>query len=490
MEEQPIPVITEKRDALDVYQQLRRISVFSHLKEEDAGCIGQMDLVHAPKGATLFEQGATVPGFWAVIEGRIRGFKREKDGSNTFLLEFAGGDSFGEVPLLSGKPSTVSACEVVEPSTLINIGEEGFWKLMATCPAVRKAILSNMERRLQSYQAFTLHREKLISLGTLAAGLMHELNNPGAAARRAASQLRENLVRLQQISLRLSTAPMRADQIDCMRELQQRALTCEKQKAMSTLDQSDAEEALAEWLDQSGVQNSWKLAPTLTAIGITAQQLGCALHAFPGETFSDALNWLESLVSSMQLVGAVEESITRVSELVIAVKKYSYNENPSSTHEVDIHDGLQSTLTILGHKFRPKALKIDKNFAADVPAIHTCGTGLNQVWTNLIDNAIDASPPEGTIHIRTWVEAGQVCIGIADEGSGIAEQNATHIFEPFFTTKPVGVGTGLGLDIAHRIVAGYYGGQIGFTSGQGKTEFIVRLPIEQATRCQVTGQSR
>src|SRR5271168_4683610 len=473
------PTATSKTvDALEVYSQLRQIAVLSELREEDAGCLGQVELVHAPIGSMYFRDGDQLTGFWGVVEGEVRAYKKEADGSSNYVFRCVSGDSFGEVPLLSGQRSKIASPEIVAETTLISVGEEGFWRLMASCPVVRKAILANFQLRLQNYQAFALHREKLMSLGTLSAGLMHELNNPGTAARRAAAQLRENLVQLQQISLRFCESPMREEQIECMKELQTRALTGEKPKAMSTIDQSDAEECLAEWLDQAGVKNSWKMAPTLAAIGLTQQDLDCTEQAFPNTSFSDALNWLVSLVSSMQLVETIEESITRISELVMAVKKYSYNENAGQSHTVDIHDGLRSTLTILGHKLRPKDLKIDKQLAADVPVIESRGAGLTQVWTNLLDNAVDASPERGIIHIRTWVENGNIAVGIGDEGQGIAEENKKHIFDPFFTTKPVGVGTGLGLDIAQRIVVGSYGGKIDFTTELGKTEFIVRIPIK------------
>ncbi|AXC12877.1 two-component sensor histidine kinase [Acidisarcina polymorpha] len=429
----------------------------------------------------LYKEGEQVRGLSGLLRGEIRGFKKEDDGSRGLLLHFTAGESFGEVPLLTGRPATVTFSEVVLDTTLIRVDEEGFWRLMATCPVVRQAVVANMERRLQDYQAFALHREKLMSLGTLAAGLMHELNNPGTAARRAAAQLRENLVQLQQISLRFCESPLQGEQIDCMKSLQKRALTCEKQKAMSSLDQSDAEECLAEWLDAAGVQNSWKMAPTLTSVGITDRDLDCTQHAFRGADLSDALNWLASLVSSMQLVVAIEESITRVSELVTAVKKYSYNENTTQVHVIDVHDGLQSTITILAHKLRPKDLKVDKKFAANLPEIESRGAGLTQVWTNLIDNAVDASPDRGTIYVRTWAEDGFVCVGIADEGSGIPEEFQKHIFDPFFTTKPVGVGTGLGLDIARRIVVSSFGGEIGFNTTPGKTEFVVRIPTGKST---------
>jgi signal transduction histidine kinase len=178
----------------------------------------------------------------------------------------------------------------------------------------------------------------------------------------------------------------------------------------------------------------------------------------------------------MQLVTTIEESITRVSELVMAVKKYSRNESMGACSIVDIHDGLQSTITILNHKLRPKDLKIDKQFAPDLPVIESRGAGLSQVWTNLLDNAIDASPSGGTIRIRTWVEDKDVCVGIADEGAGISEENRKHLFEPFFTTKPLGLGTGLGLGIVHRVVVESYGGKIDYDTRPGRTEFIVRLP--------------
>jgi signal transduction histidine kinase len=479
MQEQAQIAEGRKIDAREIYSQLRQIEVFSQLREEDAGCLGEVEIVEAPAGSVLYRNGETISGFWGIVSGEIRGYKKEADGVEEFFLHATTGDSFGEVPLLTGKTTFVASCTVVKDAILIGIDNQGFWRMMSACPVVRQAIIENTQRRILNYQAFAVHKEKLISLGTLSAGLMHELNNPGTAAKRSAAQLRENLIRLQQISLRFCELPWDVNQMECMKELQRRVLTGEAPESMNTIDQSDAEESLAEWLDELGVENSWKMAPTLTAIGLTSRDLECTHEAFPGGTFSDTLNWLDSLISSMQLVTTIEESITRISELVGAVKKYAYNEAKGQLHAVDIHDGLKSTITILAHKLRPKDLKIDKQFAAELPVVKSHGAGLTQVWTNLLDNAIDASPDGGTIHIRTWIEDGQVCVGIADEGTGIAEKNKQCIFKAFFTTKPVGVGTGLGLDIAHRIVVGSYRGEINFTSVPGKTEFVVRIPLAE-----------
>jgi signal transduction histidine kinase len=350
---------------------------------------------------------------------------------------------------------------------------------MSTCPSVRKTILSKAAQRIQSFQATTLHREKLISLGTLAAGLMHELKNPGSAAKRSAAQLRENLTRLQDISMRFCVSPLSQEQRTCLRDMQNEVLSLAKPKPASTLEEADAEEELGEWLESIGVANAWKLAPTLVAAGWRRSDIMCAQEAFPSETLQDALNWLEALISAMQQLTTIEESLGRVTELVIAVKKYAY-EDKNGEHLVDVHDSIQSTLTILGHKFRHKQLAIEKDFAADLPKLTTHGTGLSQVWTNLLDNATDAAPEGSKVRIRTWTENGQVCVGIADQGPGVPPELREQIFQPFYTTKPAGVGTGLGLDIAKRIVTAQYHGSISFTSEAGNTEFVVRLPKETA----------
>jgi signal transduction histidine kinase len=464
--------------ARELLPQLRQIPLFKNVKVEDLDCLGEVEVIEAPAGTSLLIPGETHLFFWILLHGQIRATKPEDDGGSTLLGELKDGETFGEVPLLTGAPATPVHVKTVVDSTVLRIDGPAFWNLMSTCPVVRAGVLANMGRRLEAYQILTLHREKLISLGTLAAGLMHELNNPGAAARRASAQLRENLVRLQEISLRMTEVQLDPEQLRCMAELQAEALKFQKPQAMSSLEQADAEEALLEWLEASGVENAWKLAPTLVAVGWRREDIECAQRVFPKGILSDALNWLESLVSSLQLVNTIEESITRVTDLVIAVKKYAYDDK-SREREIDIHDSIQSTLTILAHKFRHKQLEIQKIFSADMPKIKTTGTGLSQVWTNILDNAIDASPEKGEIVIRTWVENGVACIGIADRGTGIAPEHRDHIFEPFFTTKPAGVGTGLGLDIAHRIVVGQFGGEITFTSAPGKTEFVVRLPASK-----------
>jgi signal transduction histidine kinase len=468
----------------ELSQLIRRVPVLSKLKDEDLGCLGNVELLEAPAGTLLFEQGKSSPTFCMILEGEIRTTRMEPNGIETPIAIFHDGDTFGEAPLLIGAKMSGVQCIATTPVRMLRVDAEGFWRLMATCPVVRQGIMANAAQRIHAFQATTLHREKLISLGTLAAGLMHELNNPGSAAKRSAAQLRENLTRLQEISMRFCVSPLTQEQRTCLRDMQEEVLGQGKPKrAASSLEEADAEEELGEWLESIGVNSAWKLAPTLVAAGWRRHDIECAQEAFPSETLQDALNWLEALISAMQQLTTIEESISRVTDLVIAVKKYAY-EDKNGEHVIDVHESIQSTLLILGHKFRYKQLVVEKDFAADLPKVKTRGTGLSQVWTNLLDNATDAAPEGSKVRIRTWAENGLVCVGIADQGGGIAPEIREQVFQPFYTTKPPGVGTGLGLDIAKRIVTAQYGGTIGFSSEPGNTEFVVKLPVGEAASSQ------
>lgn len=453
---------------------VRRIPIFADMAKNTIECLMRAELFEADNGDKVRCDGEFERSFWILVEGGVRAEYIEPDGTRRTIGVHQNCESFGEVPLLTGSPSQVDGA-ITEPSRLLRLDEDGFWFLMATCPEVRKGILANMSSRLEGLQVLLMQREKMASLGTMAAGLMHELNNPGAAARRATAQLRENVTRLQQLNLHTCQSGMSPEELGCVADLQEYILTRHKFAAVGSLDQADAEDALAQWLEEIGIQDGWKLAPPLVGMGLTADKLACARSSFRPEALSDALHWVEALVSSIQQLETIEESIARITDLVVAVKRYSYGEKIGH-QTIDLHEGLQSTVIILGHKIRQKEIRVSKEFGSDVPVLQSTASGLNQVWTNLLDNAIDASPQKGHIGIRTWVEGTDVYVAISDDGPGISEENATRIFEPFFTSKAIGVGTGLGLSIAHKIVTTHFGGDIQFKSQPGHTEFIVRLP--------------
>ena len=358
---------------------------------------------------------------------------------------------------------------------------EEFWALLACCPAVRTVVLADMAQRLQAYQVEALHREKLVSLGTLAAGLMHELHNPGSAAKRAASQLRENLMRLQQLSLRSSSKPKTPAQLECMKSLLEHALQGCQLAAMSSLEQADAEEAMARVARRGRRRKRIHDWTGAGRHGVRSAGTRLRQEVFEAAAFSDALNWLGALVSSVSLVCAIEESITRISELVMAVKKFAYDER-SPARELDVHDSLQSTLTILGHKLRLKQIEVEKTLCGlaldDSHARLGAQPGVDQPDRQRRWTLRPRTGPDRDRHLDRAETPGWLAVSITDHGAGIPPDVLPRIFDAFFTTKPQGSGTGLGLEIVHRIVTQKFGGTIEVESEPGNTRFI-RAPADE-----------
>ncbi len=341
----------------DAQAALRSTRIFAHANFASIRGIDRVERVHVPAGGVVAEAGFPAITYWVVLSGEIRAERPEKDGTYTVVGSALAGEGFAEAALLSGKTHLLFRLTATTDSEIIQFTDDQFWKVLACCPETRAVILSDMSRRLQAYQVEAVHREKLISLGTLAAGLMHELHNPGSAAKRSAAQLRENLMRLQQLSLRNGSRAKTPEQLECMKGLLEHTLSGCRLAAMSSVEQSDAEEAMGEWLASSGVENAYTIAPVLVGMGFDRQELDCAREYFDTAAFSDALNWLEALVSSVSLVCAIEDSISRISDLAMAVKKFAYDEK-SPSKELDVHDSLQSTLIILGHKLRIKQIQV------------------------------------------------------------------------------------------------------------------------------------
>ena len=467
--------------------QMRESPTLRKLTKEHLPYLRGAELQEMEAGTTLQYPGQMTYGFCVLLEGSLRVSKMEGENEIHFAT-YKAPETFGETPLLLGMRTARTKCSAKTHCRILRIPEDSFWKLMASSAPIREAVLADCAHRFEMYQAMAVHREKLISLGTLAAGLMHELNNPGAAARRAASQLRENMSRLQQISLRMTRTALSPQQLECVAALQEQILTLARPATLSPLEQADLEEDMSGFLESMEVEHPWQLAPTLVSAGLTHDDIACARAAFPPRILSDVLNYLGTLIGSMQQVSTIEESIARVTDLVVAVKKYAYDDK-NRQQQVDVRDSLLSTLTILSHKFRQKGIEVERELPSAETKISCVGAGLAQVWTNLLDNAIDASPENGHIQVRLWTENGQICVAIRDHGHGIPREHWDHIFEPFYTTKEAGSGTGLGLDIAHRIVVGSFHGEIRFTSEESGTEFLVRLPMKDGTAQNTTGCS-
>jgi signal transduction histidine kinase len=329
--------------------------------------------------------------------------------------------------------------------------------------------------KTQELQVLSQQHEKLIALGKLAAGLAHELNNPASAARRAAAQLCPTMQVLQALALRCIEQHLTPTQLQRLLELKRDAIEHVATLQPDSLAVIDLEDELTDWLSSRGVVDGWRLAPTLVGAGLNARALEAIFDWVAIDTLSDVLAWLEATLAVEGLLNVLEQGTDRIFEIVKAVKAYSYMDR-APLQDVDLHEGLDNTLTILGYKLKSRSVTVIREYSPNLPCIPAYGSALNQVWTNLIDNAIDAVGSRGTVWLRTSSEKEYVYVEIADNGAGIPPEIQSRIFEPFFTTKEVGAGTGLGLEIVYRIVVGQHKGDIHCFSVPGNTRFQVRLP--------------
>jgi PAS domain S-box-containing protein len=330
--------------------------------------------------------------------------------------------------------------------------------------------------KLHEMQHQLVLQEKMASLGKLSAGMAHELNNPAAAAQRGAAHLQQLFQRLQDVLLRIGELNLGERQLGKVLELEQVVRERAKQPAdLEAMNRSDRESELEDWLGGQGVEKAWELAPTLVDLGFDRGELQALADDFTIDQFSIVIEWLSYAHTIHSLLSEVSLGTGRISEIVKALKTYTYMDQ-APVQFVDVHEGLDNTLIILQNKLKA-GITVRREYAQDLPPIQAYGSELNQVWTNIIDNAIDAMAGGGTLVLRTHMDDQWVVVEIEDDGSGIPQDIQNKIFDPFFTTKPPGEGTGLGLNISHNIVVQKHQGQITVSSGPGRTCFLVRLPV-------------
>jgi signal transduction histidine kinase len=343
---------------------------------------------------------------------------------------------------------------------------------------LEKKKLRDLERAYVQQEVMLRQNEKLATLGKLSAGMAHELNNPVAAVLRGTEHMARAIQRQLDAQLSLGRSGLSTEQVDTLAALSQRA----EQKANHTLDfdaitRSELEADLEDWLDEAGVDNAWELAPGLVEMGFDAGELTLLTTGFSPDQVRYVLDWAASRFLMFGVLREICQGSNRVAEIVRALKSFTYLDQ-APVQNVDIHGGLDDTLIILRGKLK-RGVFVSRDYADNVPLIEARGTELNQVWTNIIDNAVDAMDGEGEIHLRTRWEEPWVVVEIEDNGPGIPDSNQGQLFDPFFTTKAPGKGTGLGLNISHNIIVQKHGGHISVSSRPGKTVFRIQLPVCQ-----------
>jgi signal transduction histidine kinase len=452
---------------------LRALSIFDGLSDQQlAELLAGGTEVRIEPGVVLFREGQPADFWWVLIDGAIELLRRAgREDAVVARMEvpgrWAGGfrawDEHGTY-LATGRG--VLAGRVLRvPSAVLRERSSSWFPFAAH-------LIEGLYRTARSIESTARQRASLVTLGTLAAGIAHEINNPASAATRAVDALETTTQVLLTSVGRLAREEVPAEKLAALDELRREI----KPPAADAdpLARADREQALATWLSRRGVLRAWSIAPPLAATGVNLEWCAQAEAVLGPAALEPGLEWLASTVSVASLLAELKESTRRISELVAAVRSYTQLDR-ASMQQLDVADGLDSTLLMLGHKLRG-GVTVVRDYGAGVPQVEAYAGELNQVWTNLIDNAVDAMDGRGTLRVATRVEDGQVVVEIGDTGPGMAPEIATRAFEAFFTTKDVGKGSGLGLDIARRIVMDRHGGDIEIDSRPGSTILRVRLP--------------
>ncbi len=457
-----------------VTTELRKIATFSDLPADQlAWLAGKFEEIQLAPGEVFVRPGDPAVWLSVVLEGEFLWQPAGDPDGPVYIA--AAGQVTGYLPY-SRLTHFNGTGRAVVATRMLRLHKDNFPEMLQRIPEIGPRLVAIMADRIRETTRIETQREKLMALGKLSAGLAHELNNPAAAAQRSAASLREALETVRDASIRLARHALSPAQRETILRFERGAQQYTAPTSVDPLAQSDREEAITAWLERREVPDVWKIAPVLADAGVEVTALENLLAEVGEKVLNDALTRIASLLTIVKLIGEIENSTRRISDLVRAIKEYSYMDQ-ASLQEVDIHQGIESTLTILGHRLK-RGVTVLRDYDPNLPRVCAYGAELNQIWTNLIDNAIDAMNGKGELRIRTKLNLDRITVEIGDNGPGIPPDIQDRIFDPFFTTKGVGQGTGLGLDIACRVARKHHG-NIRVVSKSGDTRFQVDLPIKQ-----------
>jgi signal transduction histidine kinase len=461
--------------------ELRGLFLFEALTGEQLDWLAAHgETKSVPAGTTIVPEGDEATCFYVLLSGtlvlsRLAGGERVQVNRTDHVGSYFGAT---QAYLTTDRAQNTygATVEAVTDMRVFQLPADEFGEALRRWFPMAMHLLDGLFLGMQNSQRLVNERERLLALGSLSAGLTHELNNPAAAAVRATAALRERVAGMRHKLAMLAGGAIDPVNLPSLVELQEEAVErVAKAPKLGPIEASDAEDELGDWLEEHGVSGGWDLAPTLVNAGLDVEWLAHAVEKCPGTATEGAVRWLAYTVETEMLMNEIEDATTRVSTLVGAAKQYSQMDR-APFQVADVHELLDSTLVMLARKIGDR-IAVVKEYDRSLPPLPAYAAELNQVWTNLIDNAVQAMAGEGTLTIRTSREDDCIVVGIGDTGPGVPAEIAGRIFEPFFTTKPVGEGTGLGLDISWRIVVKKHHGDIQLDSKPGATWFLVRLPL-------------
>jgi predicted CoA-binding protein/signal transduction histidine kinase len=463
-----------------MYDFLRKVPLFADLPEADLNRLCEMvEQVQLPAGQELFAEGSRGDRAYVIESGELEVIKNSS-GRPVLLDLRRAGDVIGEIALLEDTPRTATLRARTD-SSLLAINQEQFDQLTNSSPTAARVLLNTVLGRYRNMNVLLRQSEKMAQLGTLTAGVAHELNNPAAAVKRGAGQLDEALAAFAAAQTETARLGLNGDQQALLAELAStvRAAAAKPPAYLDPLARSDQEYEIESWLDEHDVHDAWELAPTLVDLGYDVAGLAGFAGPLAAGQLPVVIRWLGAVYTVYNLLAEVSQGAGRISEIVKSLKSYAYLDQ-APVQAVDIHQGLDNTLLILRHKLG--SVKVVRDYAPGLPLIQGYGSELNQVWTNLLDNAVDAleNTPAPQITLKTEAHDGWVVVEVQDNGPGMPPDVQARVFDAFFTTKPPGKGTGMGLDISYNIVATKHRGNISVVSRPGFTCFQVTLPVDFA----------
>jgi signal transduction histidine kinase len=464
------------------YSELRELFLFADLTDRQLEWIRDHgDIFQAREGEILVAEGELARCFYVLLSGTVQMTRLVAGDPVEITRTDQRGVYFGAVQFYLGDQvdQTYSASvRALSRCTVLALPSREFNEIFRRWYPMAVHLLQGMFVGISNTNALVGQRERLLALGKLSAGLTHELNNPAAAASRAADTLRERLAGMRHKLALLAEGRLDRDALKTLTVLQERFVAAgASAPALTAVQTGDLEDELADWLDEHGVAQGWELAPVFVAGGLRVDDLEEVAQTAPPESLEGALRWLAYTVDTENLLREIGDATARITALVAAAKQYSQLDR-APHQDIDLHDGLDATLVMLARKLGDD-IRVVKDYDRALPAIPAYPAELNQVWTNLIDNAVDAMHGKGTLTVRTVRDGGFALVEIGDTGSGVPPEIANRIFEPFFTTKPVGQGTGLGLDVSWRVVVNRHHGDLQLHSEPGDTRFQVRLPLHE-----------